>query len=63
MRINGYHDESAARTIERENGLGAVEIRRAVHEHRHRLTENTLRDPACTCRSAARTGFGSGSIR
>jgi hypothetical protein len=65
MRINGYHDESASGTIEREKTVSGLWKSEGLSTSlgKHRLTENTLRDPRLHGQvlPIAHVGFGSGS--
>jgi hypothetical protein len=65
MRINGYHDESATGTIEREKTVSGLWKSEGLSTSigKHRLPENTLRDPRLHPQvlPIAHVGFGSGS--
>jgi hypothetical protein len=65
MRINGYHDESAAGTIEREKTVAGLWKSEGLSTSigKHRLPENTLADPRLERHvlPIAHVGFGSGS--
>jgi hypothetical protein len=65
MRINGYHDESAAGAIDREKTVTGLWKSEGLSTSigKHLLPENTLRDPRLHPQvlPIAHVGFGSGS--